>query len=1117
MATRRVILSRLLVGVSFSLTLLGAEAPQGYCRFPTLHGQTVVFTAEGDLWRAPAGGGTAHRWTSHPGQETHAAISPDGATIAYSAQYEGPTEVYTMPLEGGRPTRQTFAGAGAVVVGWTPGGRILYATEGFSTLPNMQLVSLDPRTGRGDVLPLAQASEGVFSDDGKTLFFTRLAFQGSQTKRYQGGTAQNLWRYTLGEAEATPLAPEFKGTSKNPMWWQQRVYFLSDRDGIMNLWSMNPAGADLKQLTHHRDYDLQSASLDAGRIVYQQGADLWLYDLATAQDHRLHLTLASDFDQERERWVKQPLDYLTAVHLSPDGDRVVLTARGQVFVAPAEQGRLVEVPRRQGVRYRQAGFWPDGKSLFALSDETGELEFWKLPANGVGPSRPLTHGGTVFRFAGVASPDGHWLAWSDKNQELWVFNPGRNAPQRVARSTTDGFADLAWSPDSQWLAYVATATNTYRQIHLYRPADGKETVLTGERVSSFSPAWSPDGKWLYFLSDRTLRSLVPSPWGPRQPEPFFTEATRIYLLALTPGLRSPFRPKDELAPAEAEAEAKTESNPAPPEASTKRAAPEPPAAKSGAGKSAAKPGAEAEKGGGVKVSIDFAGLQDRLEVVPVPAGNYSELAVTPKYLLWTTRDTAFAAKLQLKQMEITAHDPKPKTFVEDLRSYELAQDRKKLLVRKGDHFYVLAADSAAPAKLEEKEVKLDGWAFALDPREEWRQIYVEAWRMMRDFFYDRNLNGVDWPAVRQKYLPLVARVSDRAELNDVIAQMVGELSALHTFVRFGDEREGPDHITPAALGAQFTREGAGWRVSHIYRGDPDYPDALSPLARPEVGVREGDLITSINGVATAGVRDPAALLRGQAGKQVLLEIAAANDKPSRPTIVEPITPGQAADLRYDEWEYTRRQTVEKLSTNQIGYVHLRAMGAGNIAEWARGFYPVFQRPGLIIDVRHNRGGNIDSWILEKLLRKAWFFWQPRVGDPTWNMQYAFRGHLVVLCDEHTASDGEAFTEGFRRLGLGTVIGTRTWGGEIWLSAQRWLVDSGMATAAETGVYGPERAWLIEGHGVDPDLRVDNPPHATFLGTDTQLEAAVRYLQARIAKDPRPIPPPPQYPNKRFAP
>jgi tricorn protease len=377
------------------------------------------------------------------------------------------------------------------------------------------------------------------------------------------------------------------------------------------------------------------------------------------------------------------------------------------------------------------------------------------------------------------------------------------------------------------------------------------------------------------------------------------------------------------------------------------------------------------------------------------------------------------------------------------------------------------------------------------------------------------MHGLDWPSMLKKYQPLVDRVTNRAELSDLVEQMVGELSALHTFVGGGDNRKGPDEIAPAALGATLARDEAagGYRIDHIYRADPDFPDRLSPLARPGVGIKDGDVIEAVNGVPTLSVADPAVLMRNNAGKQALLRVKSKESGKSGEVIVVPISAEQETNLRYEEWEYTRRLAVEEAAKGEIGYVHLRAMGGGNYSEWARHFYPVFNRKGLIIDVRHNRGGNIDSWILEKLLRKAWFYWQPRVGNPAWNMQYAFRGHVVVLCNERTASDGEAFAEGFRRLGLGKLIGTRTWGGEIWLSVDSWLVDNGVASAAETGVYGPEGKWLIEGHGVDPDIVVDNPPHATFSGEDSQLQAAVKYLQEQIRLHPVQVPHAPPYPDK----
>jgi tricorn protease len=774
--------------------------------------------------------------------------------------------------------------------------------------------------------------------------------------------------------------------------------------------------------------------------------------------------------------VTAPLDYLTSVHLSPDGGRVVLTARGQVFVAPTGSagGRLVEATRASDVRYRDARFAPDGQSLLVLSDQTGETEWWRLPANGVGSPQRLTTDGHVLRWDGAPSPDGKWEASWNKNQELWLYALDHRQAVRVDTSADGDFGDVRWSPDSKWLTYVRP-TETFAQIWLYNVADGRRVAVTTTRSDSYSPAFTPDGKWLYFLSDRTFQSLVPGPWGPRQPEPFFDRQTKIYAVALVAGVRFPFQPADELErPADS--------------AATTPAAP----------------------------GIVLEGIQQRQVEVPVPAGNYESLAATGKRLYWIERETSSEHRASVQTLDIGNTDVSPKTLVADVRGYELSGDGKKLLVRKGKALYVIDASSGANASLEKAQVPLSDWSFALDPREEWRQMFDEAWRLERDYFYDPHMHGLDWPAIRLKYRPLVDRVTDRHELSDLLAQMVSELSALHIFVYGGEQREGSDQAAVASLGAELTRDSAagGWRVTHIYRADPDYPASLSPLAQPGMGVHEGDVVQQVNGVRSLDGAAPGALLERQAGRQVLLRIAPAGGGAPRDVVVTPITAGMARNLRYDEWELTRRAIVDSASGGQIGYVHLRAMGAADIARWARDFYPVFARAGLIVDVRHNNGGNIDSWVLEKLLRKAWFYWQPRVGRPYWNMQWAFRGHLVVLCDAHTASDGEAFTEGFRRLGLGRVIGTRTWGGEIWLSSSNFLVDRGIATAAEFGVYGPEGQWLIEGHGVDPDTVVDNPPHATAGGADNQLMAALAYLRRQIREHPVPVPPAPAYPNKR---
>jgi tricorn protease len=1109
---RRLIAScALVLAVVLDAPVSGQQARLGYYRFPAIGHGAIVFTAEGDLWRVPIAGGVAQRLTTHPAQETRPAISPDGKVVAYSAAYEGPTEVYTLALEGGVPVRQTFDGGTALVVGWTPSGQILYTTRQFSGLPDGQLARIDPVKHARTLLPLAQASDGGYDPTGRTLFFTRFAFQGSHTRRYKGGTAQNLWKFVEG-SEAVPLTADYAGTSKTPMPWNGRVYFVSDRDGAMNLWSMAEAGGDLKQHTRHREFDVQSPSLADGRIAYQLGADLRVFDIAAGTDAAVPVTLVSDFDQLREKWVTTPMDWVTSTHLSPDGDRVVLTARGQVFVAPAQQGRIVEATRNSKVRYRNGRFFPDGKSLLALSDESGEVEFWRVPANGVGNASQITTDAKVLRWDGLPSPDGRYIAHHDKDAQLWIFDVTKKTQTKVAETLDGGFSDVQWSPDSRWLAFVMPGPNELSRVSLCEAATGRVTPVTSDRYDSQSPAWSPDGKWLYFLSDRQFDSVVGSPWGSRQPEPFFDKQTKIYALGLKKGERSPFAPDDELHPAKKEEKKDEVKEKA--EGGGRRAADEAQKAEGGA----------ADRiGAGVSpaipaVAIDLAGIDARIIETPVAAGNYSDLAVDAKRLYYVSRDAGRGAKPVLKTFPFDNKKPEAETFAEDVASYELSQDGKKILFAKAKDLYVVDAGPKAPAAadLAKRLVPLKEWSFRLDPREEWRQMYSEAWRLERDYFYDRGMHGLDWPSIKVKYQPLVERVTDREELNDILAQMVSELSALHIFVRGGDRREGQERVTPASLGARLARDEAagGYRVEHIFQADTDRPDRLSPLARPGVDVAEGDVIEAVNGVPALSVADIGVLLRSQADKQVLLRVKPKGGGAARDTIATPVTQAAESEMRYDEWEYTRRLAVERAGQGKLGYVHLRAMGGNDIAQWYREYYPVFNRDGLIIDVRHNRGGNIDSWVLGRLLRKAWFYWQPRVGRPTWNMQYAFRGHIVVLCNEQTASDGEAFAEGFRRLGLGKVIGTRTWGGEIWLSSNNFLVDRGIATAAETGVYGPEGQWLIEGHGVDPDIVVDNLPHATFKGQDAQLDAAVAHLLGLIKTRPVPVPPPPPYPIKR---
>ncbi len=1111
-----------LISSSASIAFAGDAAPihRGYYTYPAVRGENIVFTSEGDLWIVGVTGGVARRLTSNPGTESHAFLSADGKTVAFSADFEGPTEVYTMPVDGGLPERRSWDG-GSVPAGFAPDGRLMITTARYATLPGTQIVLVNG-VGAREIVPLAEAAQAAYSPDDHNLFFTRWFKQPSETKRYKGGTAESIWKFD-GHGEAVPLTADWPGASSHPMFWNGRVYFLSDRDGIMNVFSMDEDGHNLKQESHQRIFDISAASIDDGHIVYACGADLWLLDLKSGHEQIIPITLASDFDQLREHWVKKPIDYLSAFHISPDGTSAVFTARGEVFTLPVRSGRVVKVAANSAIRFREARFLPDGKGILALSTQTGEAEFWKFPANGEGKPEQWTNDAHVLRLDGLVSPDGNWLAHHDKDDRLWLFNTKTKQEKLIAQSMNGDFGDLHWSPDSKWLAFVESANNQFSEIKVFNVDSSETKEITSDRYDSVSPTWSSDGKWLYFLSDRMLKTTVESPWGSRQPDPFFDHQVKIYQLALVPDLRSPFLPPDELHPDGANKPDEKKSDEKKGEEKQK----------DNKQSDATKPMDAAKKSGDEKkeekkdeksipeVKIDFNDMALRLSEVPAPPGNYGYLQATEKRLCWVNDPDNTQKHLAAQCLDVANNGDDVDTVMSDIKNFETSGNRKKMLIRKGDDFFIFDSDVkpaalADPKALAKSSINLAAWTFSTKPVDEYRSLFIDAWRLERDFFYDRNMHGVNWVAMRDRYLPLVDRVASRDELNLVIAQMVGELSVLHTFVVGGDARKPADQVEIASLGARLRRDekAGGFVVDHIYEHDPDLPDQAPPFARPESLIREGEVIISINGEDLLGVTDERALLRGKAGTQVLLRVKSTTGT-MREVLVVPMKEQDEARLRYAEWEYTRRRTVDSSSDHAIGYVHLQAMGSDDINQWTREFYPVFDRQGLIIDVRHNEGGDIDSWLLGKLLRQAWMYWQPRVGNPSWNMQEAFRGHIVVLCDELTASDGEAFTEGFKRLKLGRVIGVRTWGGEVWLSFDNTQADNGIASAAELGVYGPDGKWLIEGHGTEPDIVVDNLPHSAFSGNDDQLQAALKLLKEEIKADPRPVPQHPPYPDKSF--
>jgi tricorn protease len=1088
---------RLVLGACAALCLASiAAAAPGYYRDPALHGDTLVFTAEGDLWSASLDGGLARRLTSHLAEESQAAISPDGRHVAFVASYDGAPDVYVMPLAGGEPTRLSFDGGRVWVQGFSPQGEVVYTSEnviGPSLRRVLRAVDVQGRATRE--LPLADAREVAFDPEGAQLWFTRhgLQISGDNAQDYRGGAMAQVWRWS-GEAtrEARRIAADLDANLSHPMWWNGRLYGISDAGGRANLWSMDADGGDRRALTAHADFDVRGAKLDRGRIVYQLGADLRMLDLASGVDRGIPVTLGSDFGQRRTRYVAKPLAHLTSLRPSADGQRVALTARGQVALAGTGTLRRVEVAAPPQARLREAVLSKDGHEVFAIVDADGRSEVWRFPADGTPGGRALTSGGTTYRWRLYPSPDGRWLAHDDKDGSLGLIDLRDGSDRRIDESVharDDAYDGVAWSADSRYLALARVDSARLRtQIVLLDRDRGTRATLTSDRYESFSPAFSPDGRWLWFLSNRSFESSVPSPWGDRNTGPFFDRRTRLYAFALQPGLRFPFLPDDELAVNGKEEDA-TEDADADPETKKKRGKEPAPAR---------------------LPAVRFDGLAARLFEVPVEAGNYRGLAVQAERLYFMQRDAAPRAKGQLMVLPIGNEAPKPEVFMAEVQSFAMSADGRRLLLQKSPpsdapgappgEMLLVDAGAKAPTDLANARVRIADWSLRVDPVAEWRQMFDDAWRLHRDFSFDPAMRGQDWAAVRARYAPLLERINDRSELDDLLAQMASELGILHSQVRGGQYRSEADAPVAAALGARLEADADGVRIARIYRTDPEVPSERGPLQQPGVDARDGDRLLAVNGAPVRTPGEVADRLRQQAGQQVLLTLRRGGAAEHR-AIVTPVRLERDAALRYGDWVEQTRAKVEQASGGRIGYLHLRAMTSGDMAGFVREFYANLDREGLIIDVRRNRGGNIDSWILEKLLRRAWAFWQPARGTPYPNMQQSFRGHLAVLIDAYTYSDGETFAAGVKALGLGPVIGTRTSGAGIWLTDRNRLVDNGIARVAEFGQFDLQGRWLIEGRGVAPDIEVDNLPLATSRGGDAQLDAAIANLQQRLREAP----------------
>ena len=1076
--------------------------PDGFYRYPAIGGGVIVFASEGDLWKVPAAGGVALRLTAHEGEEKFPRISPDGSLVAFTAQYEGNDDVYVMPVSGGEPLRLTFHPAPDQAIGWTEDGTVLFRSRRDHPHGDFRVYSVPPAGGVPSMIPLEPAAWVSFEPGGKRLALQKIGLEFHNWKRYKGGEAEDIFVGTLDPLAFTEVT-KYDGKDAFPMWAKDgRIYFVTDRWGRPNLASMLPDGGDVRRLTRFDDYDVRWPSMGDGKIVYQHAMDIWAYDLATGRNELVPIQLPSDRLQVRERFV-DPKTTLRWWSLSKDGERIVLEARGDVFVARTrKKGLIRRVTESSLSRSRNPVISPDGKTIAAWTEVNGEEQLMLHAADNGAAPRPVGTLGPGWHFPPAFAPDGKRIAWADEKHRLRVSDvaTGSDAPVDLSEGEITKYV---WSPDSRYLAYTVTLKNLFGQVKVWDSASGKSAPVTDPMFNSFSPAWDPKGKLLYFMSDRHI-----NPFLDRNEARFIVnDATLPFALALQADGFLPFAPRGDVDPVKGDEKASKDAK----EAKDAR----------GEGGKDAKKGPAKEEEKILPVRIDFEGLADRVVQFPVPPGNYDEIRAAEGKLHWL--------RVPNKGMMPDGDEPEERvsgdlvtfdlekeklsTVSGGVISYEVSSNGKVLVLETKDGFSRLEAGATSLPKDEaaqEAKVDLSGWTMSIDPRDEWKQMLHEAWRLERDFFYDPKMHGVDWDGVWKQYGPLADRISSRDDLADLLGEVFGELNVGHAYHGGGDLRRGKP-VGTGLLGADLVQDAASgfWQIRKIYGGDYPDPHWSSPLARPDLRVRAGQWLVAIDGRSLLKGEDYLKRLQGRAGQEVELSIADSPKVEGARRVVVKTVPNDTR-IRYATWIRETREYVDRKSKGQIGYLHLYDMGGLGLRQFARDFPPQWDRRALIVDDRWNHGGFVAPMILAHLDRKILAIGGSRYGGPLdTTPSHAFHGHLAALINRQGGSDCETLALGFKEFGLGPVIGTRTWGGWVGIRGDKTLRDGGMVTQPEFGGWDPRgKGWVIEGHGVDPDMELDLGPDGFLGGHDAQLDFAIDLLMKEVAKDPRDLPAPP---------
>jgi len=1078
--------------------------PTRLLRYPHIWRDQVVFVYAGDLWTAATNGGRASRLTSHPGDELYPKFSPDGKWIAFTGQYDGNSDVYVIPSGGGEPLRLTYHPSNDMVLGWSPDGRVLFRSNRASDLPDFdRLFLIRPEGGMPEMLNLPRASLVSFAPDGRRIAFNYTSQEFRTWKRYRGGWKSPIAIWDL-EKKTYEALPTTEAMDMFPMWSGNAVYFISDRDGVMNLYRIDLATKKTSQLTHYKDYDIKWPSLGTEAIIYENGGLLYAYDLKTNEARNIPVYVASDDVAARPEF-KPTGGRINWIDISPSGARALVEARGEVFTLPAEHGSPRNLSATPAAHELNPVWSPDGKLVAYLSDRSGEYELYVQPQMGGDAIQITSHGAdTRYLYSPAWSPDSKKIAFSDKLLRLWYVDVEAKQPVLVDSSQYDTQLGASWSPDSLWLAYTKPLSASGRSaIHLHSLEKKQAFQVSTGFYGDGDPVFDPEGKYLYFISGRFFYPILSS----LEMRFGYHNRTGIFALTLKAGEAAPFGVQSD---EEKEPEKKAEEKKAE-EKKGEKAAPS----------STAKPGEKpAEEKPVVKpIQIDLQGLAGRVSQVPVPAGMYHHLLVR--------KDKIFYLASGMENAQMATPGPEPmdslhlfdvkkredKLLLQGVFAYEVDKEGNKLLYASEG---VLGIIDAAPGK-KVGDGKLDTAVIQVrsDPKEEWPELLREAWRVERDFYWDPGMGGADWAAIGKRYEALLPWVAHRSDLNYIIGEMIAELDTSHTYAGGGDMPE-RKRINVGLLGADLEPEGGFFRIKKIYPGENWSEGARSPLTEPGLKVKEGDYLIAVEAQPIRSDREPYAYFQNLADKVITLKI---NSKPEAlgawEILVKPI--GSEADLRYLNWVENNRLKVDKATGGRVAYMHVPDTSVEGVIMFDKYFAAQLGKDGLIVDERYNHGGWSPDFYTEKLGRRPLLALAPREGKEFFP-QSAYFGPKIMLVNERAGSGGDLFPYYFKKEKIGPLVGTRTWGGIIGMGGLPAMMDGSYATAPGWAFWEPNPGggWVVENYGVDPDVTVEQRPDLEVQGRDPQLEKAIELALEGLKNMPPPLHKPP-YPIKATGP